>query len=426
MGFSSRESRRLTGIAALIAVAAVSVAGRAESSEAGEWPGLWGPNRNARVAGPLKLGPGAAVKEVWRRPIGKGYSEIAAVGGRGFTMFSDGEIDHLTAIDLATGKEVWRSRMEATHRGHDGSGDGALSTPVASGGRVFALEAGGKLFAFDAATGRELWQRDLTADFGAQAPWYGFATTPLPVGETLVVQTGAESDNLVALEQATGKTVWTSQPASQNGYSSPVLTTLAGVPQIVAATSDKLFAVDPEDGSVLWDHPAIAESRQSPVFFPEGRILITTWDESAVFEVTRAEETWKVEELWKKPILKATYSPAVFHEGHIYGMNRTYLTCLDAETGDVKWRHKVYNASLILVDGHLAILGEKSGNFHLVEADPEGYREKLRFRVFNPGAQSITGPMYVAGRFLLRNGEEIVMLELAEGSAGEGEERTGS
>jgi len=422
----TRKIWRSLPLLTLLSVVMSPGSGQAEPARPGAWPGLWGPDRNAHAAGPLDVGPNVQVKEIWRRPIGKGFSEVAVVDGRGYTMFSDGTLDHLTALDAGTGKEIWRAKLEATYRGHDGSDDGPISTPLVDGGRVFALNPWGKLFAFDAATGRELWRRDLKTELGVAPPFYGFATTPLPVGKTLVVQAGGtERNNLVALDPATGKTVWSSQPASQTGYSSPVLLTLAGVPQIVAAASDKVFAVKPEDGSLLWSHPALGEARQPPVLLPGNRLFVTCFDESAVLEVTHEGGTWKVREVWRKPVLKSSYSPTVYHQGYLYGMNGAVLMCLDAATGEAKWKERVYNGSLILVDGHLAVIGERSGNFLLVEATPEKFREKLKARVFTPGALSITGPTFVGGRFLLRNGEEMVMLELVAGKASAPEKEKG-
>jgi outer membrane protein assembly factor BamB len=410
-------------LAALMIRPPAPARGAEESPGTGDWPGLWGPARNARVAAPAVPGAAWQAREVWRRPLGKGYSEIAVVKDRGYTMLSDGEIDFLIGLDIATGKEVWRTRMAATHRGHDGSDDGPISTPFVSGGRIFALDPFGRLFAFDAATGKELWQRDLKADFAAVAPWYGFATSPLVIQEKLVVQAGGEKqNNLVALDPATGKTLWSSHPASQNGYSSPVAATLAGAAQVVAATTDKIFGVDPRTGTVLWSHAALGESRQSPMLLPDDRIFVNVWNESAVLKVTADAGAFKVEEVWRKPVFKSNYSPAVYHDGHLYGMNGIFLTCLDAASGELKWREKVYNGSLILVGDHLALLGERSGNFHLIAASPEGFREKLRVPVFNPGAKSVTGPVFAAGRFFLRNTEELVALEVGPAAAGAAKE----
>jgi len=397
---------------ALLLLAGAGPAG-AGDTPASDWPGLWGPHRDARVAGPLRAEPGMQLVEAWRRPLGKGYSEVAATAGRGYTMYSDGEVDHLLAFEVASGKEVWRARMAATYRGH-GSDDGPISTPVIADGRVFALDPWGVLFAFDAAAGRELWRRDLKADLGAVPPFWGFATSPLPLGKTLVVQAGgAERNNLVALDPATGKTLWASQPAKENGYSSPVSLTLAGTPQVVAATNDKIFGVKPEDGTVLWTLPGIGEPRQSPMPLPGDRLLVMSPDIAALLQVTHKDGVWQAVEVWKKPVFKGTYSPVVFHQGHLFGMNGMYLACVDPVTAEVKWREKIYSASLILVGDYLAVVGERSGSFQLVAATPEGFREALRIPVFTPGARTLTGPMFVDGGFLLRNGEEMVMLRLA-------------
>jgi hypothetical protein len=85
---------------------------------------------------------------------------------------------------------------------------------------------------------------------------------------------------------------------------------------------------------------------------------------------------------------------------------------VDPADGEVLWRQKVYTGSLILVDGHLVILGDSSGDLRIAEASPGGYREKLKVPVFNAGAASSTGPAFAAGRLLLRNVEEIVALEI--------------
>lgn len=413
---------RLANLGLLLGIAAGAAAGPAEPAPAASWPGLWGPNRDARVAVALKVEPGARLDDVWRRPIGKGVSEVAVVGARGFVSFTDGTTDRLMAFDVMTGKEIWQAPMATTHQGHGGEDDGPISTPLADAGRVFSLDPFGKLFAFDQATGRPLWRRDLAAELGGIAPFWGFATSPLPVGKTLVVQAGgAERNNLVALAADTGQTVWTSQPAKENGYSSPVLMTLGGVRQVVAATSDKLFGVDPDNGTVLWTHPALGEPRQSPVQLPGDRLFVTSWEESAVLRIERAAGTsgpWKVAEVWRKPVFKANYSPAVYRDGFLYGMNGTFLACLDPQTGEVKWRERTYDASLILVGGYLAVLGTRSGYFQLVEATPAGFRAVLKVRVFTPGALSMTGPMFVGGRFLLRNDEEMVMLRLTAGEKG--------
>jgi hypothetical protein len=78
----------------------------------------------------------------------------------------------------------------------------------------------------------------------------------------------------------------------------------------------------------------------------------------------------------------------------------------------VKWRQKTYSGSLILVNGHLVILGDASGDLRIALARPDQYQERLKVPVFNAGATSFTNPVFASGRLILRNTEEIVALEI--------------
>lgn len=404
------------GLAVLAAAALGLAADRADSAAAdNDWPGLWGPSRDARAAGTTGFTPAAAAKELWRRPLGSGYSGLSVVGGRGYTAHSDGKDDRVVAFDTATGKEVWSFRLDATYRGHDGSHDGPISTPTVDGDAVFLVSPRGKLHALEAATGKPLWQHDLKADFGAAEPLYGFATSPLVTGQLVVVQVGGEKNNLVAFDRKTGKLAWSSDHAKKTGYSSPVLATLGGVSQVVAVTTDKVYAVRAEDGKLLWSHPAVEEPGRSPLVLPGDRVLVPYWGETALLQITAKEGAFTASELWKKPLLRATYSPTVHHDGFLYGINSGYLNCVDPASGELKWRQKVYGGSLILVDRYLVVLGERSGKVQLVEASPEGFREKMSLNVFNPGAASFTSPSFAGGRLYLRNLEEMVAFQITAG-----------
>lgn len=381
----------------------------------GQWPGLWGAERNAVAAGAgWKIGPATQAKVLWRRPIGSGYSEVAIVDGRGYTMDTDGTNDRAVAFDPATGKEIWAVPVGAMYKGHDGSDDGPISTPTVDGGQVFVLGPRGGLFALAAADGKVLWKRDLAAELKIAAPFYGFAAAPLVAGKLVIVQAGGETHNLVAFDRATGKDAWSVAHSKKTGYASPIIATLGGVQQVVSLTADQAFGVRAEDGKLLWNHPVPDEPGRGPLVLPGDRVLVSFWGESILLQVSgnSKDGPFAAKEVWKKPQFRSTYSPAVFHAGHLFGMNGDYLVCVDPATGETKWRQKVYGNALIRVGDHLAVLGRSSGNLHLVEASPEGYREHLKARVFNPGARSYTGPSFAGGRLYLRNLEELVAVEI--------------
>jgi outer membrane protein assembly factor BamB len=393
--------------------------GWASSGEgAADWPRLWGPAGDARAlaSGPFSPGKPIRVRELWRRPLGSAFAAVSIVGHRGYTGISDGERDHVVALDVATGRELWRSCLGPTYRGHDGSKDGPVSTPTVDGGRVFALGPHGVLMALDAGSGKQLWQHDLVAELGAKAPAYGFGTAPLVVGARLIVQAGgATQHNLVAFDTSDGRLLWSVQHSNATGYASPVKATIAGEEQVVVLAADKLFAVRPRDGGLLWSHSlgtSSGEASRSPLILPGDRVLAPTGSESVLVQVSGRDGAFTASERWKSPRLKGSFSPTVYHDGFLYGFNGGFLTCLDLETAEPKWRERVYGGSLILVGGHLVVLGESSGNLHVAEATEAGFREKVKLPVFNAGAASVTGPSFGDGLLLLRNVEEMVAFEV--------------
>jgi outer membrane protein assembly factor BamB len=396
--------------------ALVLLAGR--STAQADWAQLWGPfgDGRAEAAASLPSAPSLKARELWRRPIGSGFSGVTEAAGRAYTALADGGADFLVAFDPRTGAEAWRARLGETYRGHDGSKDGPISTPAVGGGRVFIVGPHGVLLAADAASGRVAWRHDLKAEYGAADPVYGFGTSPLIVGSRVIVQAGGVKEhNLVAFDAATGRLAWSAHHATTTGYSTPVLATIAGVEQVVMVASEKLLAVRPADGTLLWSHalPAQGEPTRPPLVLPDGRILVPTWNDATMLRVTLEGGAYEVAELWKTPRLKATYSPTVLHDGHLYGFNSSYLVCLDPADGRLKWQQKLYGGALILVDGHLIVLSSGSGDLHVAAASPDGYREKLKLPVFNAGATSVTVPAFAGGRVLLRNVEDMVAVEIA-------------
>jgi hypothetical protein len=194
-----RHGRRAFTVATVLTLATVPPPARA-----GDWPQLWGPTVTAAVDA---ASPGGSVSlhELWRRPIGSGFSAISVAGERGYTGESDGTSDHAIAFDVRSGRTLWRAALGATYRGHDGSRDGPIATPAVSDGRVFMAGPHGLLVALDAASGGEQWRKDLLGELKLKAPSYGFGASPIVATGRVVLQVGgAEKSGLVALDAASG------------------------------------------------------------------------------------------------------------------------------------------------------------------------------------------------------------------------------
>jgi outer membrane protein assembly factor BamB len=385
---------------------------------ASDWPQLWGPQVTAAVEEPVMTG-GVKLEVLWRRPVGSGFSGIAVAGERGFTGESDGTNDQAIGFDVKTGATLWRTLLGPTYRGHDGSRDGPIATPAIGGGRVFMPGPHGALVAMDAASGRELWRRDLPKELQVKLPFYGFGASPVLVGDRLVLQVGgSEKSGLMAFESASGKLAWSSLLAEtkgdSTGYTMAAPVEVGGARQVVALGHDRVFGVRVEDGSLVWSHMLgePEEPTRAPLPLANGRLLLPLAANAVLLEVAKAGGALQAKEVWRSPRLKSSLSPNVAQGAFVYGFNGQFLVCLDAASGEARWRQKIYGGSLIRVGRHLLILGEQSGTLRLVEATPETYRSVAEAAVFNPGAQSSTGPSYADGRIFVRNTEEMVAVSL--------------
>jgi enterochelin esterase-like enzyme/outer membrane protein assembly factor BamB len=363
----------------------------AAPAAADEWPGLRGPNHDgsARRGSRFGAGPGTPVVR-WRARLGSGYSGVAVSGGRAVTMFSDGGDDVLAAFDEASGKELWRIRIAEKYKGLNGSFDGPISTPTIAGGRVFALGPAGQLLAADLATGRELWRVDLPAREGATKPELGFASSPMVAGGVVVVQVGGPGRAVVGFDPSTGERRWTVGDDVVQ-YQSPALVRVGRRDIVVAVGDARLIGIDPASGEVLFDQPHggepvwIAANSAVPMPAGDGRLFVKTHvDNSTMYRLVESTDgRISPKALWTAPVLRQTYAIPVYHDGHLYGMNgRTVFTCVDAETGEMRWRTREPGDGWPILVGDQIVFVTKAQTLHVGPASPHGWTERARLELF--------------------------------------------
>ncbi len=388
-----------------------------------DWPGRLGPTADGRSAakGVFAAKPTVTLKKDWGQRFDAGRAGVSVANGRVVTLVGQEDRDFAVAWDAATGRELWRVELGPTHPDQFG---GPVSTPALDGTRAFVLGSSCVLRALDAATGRELWTLDLKVRFQAE-PRQGCQSSPIVSQGRLVVQTAAvapEQPRVVALDPATGESAWQTKFAERAPYSSPLAATLAGVPQVLVHHAiagppplGGVTALDPGTGAILWSQTPSATkafSFEAPMVLGNDRVAVLTWNDFAAQQVKKDGATWRMEEVWRSADLTASIAPPVLHEGHLYGFGGDDLACVEAATGKVAWKHKLYGGSVILVDGHLVVLSSASGEVRVVEATPAAYREKAMLPVLARGARSDAPPSFADGRLYVRSDEEVAALSI--------------
>lgn len=413
----------MTSRSTRIAVCLLAACGFTLSAHGDDWPSRLGPTFDGRAsaAGVFTGKPRIGLKKVWSQRFETGRAGVSIANGRVVTLVGDAEHDFAVAWDAATGRELWRVDLGATHADQYG---GPTSTPALDGTRAFVLAPSCLLRALDAATGRELWTVDLKARYQS-APRQGCVSSPVVHDGRLIVQTAAvapEQPRVVALDPATGEPAWQTKFAERAPYTSPLAATIAGVPQLLVhhavvgpPSLGGLTAIDPRTGAVLWSQtPAATKafSFESPMMLGGDRVAVLTWNDFAAQQVKREGAAWTMGELWRSSDLSAAISPPVLHDGHLYGFGGDDLVCVDAATGKVAWKQRLYGGSVILVDGHLVVLSQASGEVRIVEATPAAYREKAKLEVLARGARADAPPSFAGGLIFVRNDEELAALSI--------------
>jgi outer membrane protein assembly factor BamB len=380
-----------------------------------DWPGFRGPNRDGiihgvRVETDWSKSPPV---QLWRRPIGPGWSSFAVHGNVLYTQEQRGEDEIVAAYSVTTGEPVWRHRDPVRFWESNG-GAGPRATPTLSNGRVYTFGATGILNALDAANGAVVWSRNAATDTGVEVPGWGFASSPLVVDDEVIV---AASGRLAAYDIATGHPRWFG-PTGGGGYSSPHLVTIDGVAQILLLRGAHSTSVAPADGTLLWEHTwQTGVSILQPAVAADGDILIGGGDSMGGvgmrrIAVAQGPGGWNVEERWTSTGLKPYFNDFVVHKGHAFGFDGSILASIDLEDGKRKWKGGRYgNGQLVLLpDQDLLLVLSEDGELALVAAAFDQFKELARFPAIE--GKTWNHPVLVGDILLVRNGEEMAAFRL--------------
>jgi outer membrane protein assembly factor BamB len=381
------------------------------------WPSFRGPRGDGIYEREpiLTNWPTAGLKPLWRQPVGGGYASFAIAEGFAFTIEQRRESEVVTAYDMATGREIWTNGWPA-HFDESMGGDGPRATPAYSDGKVYALGAEGEFRCLDAQTGKTLWSHNIVAEYQAEVPTWAIAPSPLVIGDNVIVVSGAgHGKTVLCFDKKSGELRWSSLD-DVTGYSSPMLVTLCGEPQILISCETRTVGLQPASGKALWEYPWQVLHNQRPIAQPvllgTNRFALSAgyFTGCAAVELTRTQDSFTTRALWKNTNLKNKFTSSVYWLGHIYGLDEDILTCLDADTGQRKWKDGRYGyGQLLLASGHLIILSGE-GELALVKASPERFQEIARFPAIH--GKTWNHLAIADGKLLVRNSAEMACFQI--------------
>jgi len=402
---------------------------RWETNESGDFPRFLGPAGNAGVdAFPIPTS-GDDYTEVWRRPIGAGWSGFAVSDGHAVTLEQRGDEEVIACYALDTGAPEWSISVPARHETVLG-GVGPRSTPTIRAGVVYATGATGWLHAIDGPTGKVIWRKNVLDDLGidpaahAAAVAWGRAGSPL-VTESLVVvpgggplEQGGGMVSLVAYDRVTGGRVWTGGD-EQISYVTPILTTHAGREVVLSVNEASVSAYDPADGRAVRSFPwpghsnSDASCSQAHVL-DDGRVFISKGYGigAAVFEPESGSEPLGFRQVWARPgMLKTKFTNVAIHDGHAYGLSDGILECVRLADGTRMWKGGRYGQGQVLRVRGVLLVQAESGEVVFVDCSPQEHLVRGRLAALD--GQTWNNPCVTAGRLLVRNAEQAACYRFA-------------
>ncbi|MEJ7592578.1 MAG: PQQ-binding-like beta-propeller repeat protein [Planctomycetaceae bacterium] len=190
-------------------------------------------------------------RELWRHPVGRGWSSFAVVGAYCVTQEQRENLEAVVCYELGTGNEVW-CHLDATRFEEYTSGPGPRATPTMYEGRVYTYGATGTLNCLDGSTGSVVWTRQIGPDVSPSL--FGDVSSPLVYGQRVFVSPGGAAGSLVALDCLTGDLLW-SEGSRKPGYSSPHLFLRQNMAQVLVFDAIGLHGHDAATGATRWSFP---------------------------------------------------------------------------------------------------------------------------------------------------------------------------
>ena len=422
-----------------------------------DWPQFLGPNRDesSPEKGLLRQWPEGGPKVLWTAPVTRGYGTPVVSKGEVFLLGGGAGGRSISCLEAFTGASRWefgydtrKADKKEAKRMEPAWGWCPRSSAAVTDRYVYTVDEIGEMYCLDRRTGKEVWYRDMDADFSpSHNDWKGWSASGVVIDKVVVLPASREATDpepiherkLVGLDVATGKTLWEytesldlkkDGPGAGGGvYSTPQAADFAGEHCLVWAGSKGLVAVRASDGKKVWEY---AEKKQA-VWLSTPQVMGDLIYQGRLLRVDRTLAPFASSVVWESPIPYAasTYSTPVRCGDYLYGffytnnspvgdrgaLHNVRLSCVELKTGREVWKKEdlPHSVSIITADG-LLIARWQAGLF-LIEPSPEGYREKGKVSLNTPGGLSTTGwtmPALAYGRLYVRCEKEIACFQVTE------------
>jgi len=385
------------------------------AQDAAQWRGQ---NRDGlyQENGLLKSWPAEGPKLLWHNDnLGDGFSSAAIVAPD--RIYTAGTIDgkgYIFAFSM-DGKLIW-----STVYGEEWteSYPGTRSTPVINEGKVYLMNAFGKIVCLGADKGEILWSTDIMKDYDGLNIVWGVTENLLVDGDKVFCTVGGPVNNVIALNKTTGKLIWSNQGnGEKSAYCSPIIIPCAGRKIVVTMTEKSILGLDAETGQKLWSYEQINKysvHANSPLYSDGYLYCVSGYGYGGVMLKLAADGT-SVEKSWFNAALDNRMGGMVLMNGLVYGLGDKVkgIHCLNWKTGEEVAFDKFNGkpGSIIAADGMMYTYDE-SGEVALLEPTPTGFVKVSAFKVPYGTQQHWAHPVIENGMLYIRHGNSMMVYDI--------------
>jgi outer membrane protein assembly factor BamB len=370
--------------AAMASAAIVVLDAPLSAQNALDYPQWRGKTRDGSASGFVE--PNAwpqALKQQWKVEVGEGYATPLLIGDVVYVFTRHDEQEVLTALDKATGTELWHSGYAAVYAPSQPTrvhGSGPKATPLFLDGKLFTQGISGIVSAFDGASGKRLWQTREPAEH----PFYSAASSPTGELGLMLVHPG-NYEALTAYDVNDGTVKWV---AGDGGFfMSPLIVTLEGIHQVVTVTQSAVIGVSIPDGRLLWRYPwsGGGTGGSMPVAYG-GTIIVSADTGVTALRPSRRGDTWEAETVWETKDVSMYLSNPVVLGDTLFGFskrNSGQFFAIDARDGKVLWLgppREATNAAVVKADKLLFFLND-DGKLIIARASRDSFQAVARYTV---------------------------------------------
>ncbi len=405
------------------------------------WPQWRGPRRDgiSDETGLAPTWPQGGPRMIWSaNDLGRGYSAPVIQGNRIWLTGDVNEELRIFALDLE-GKQVWQATNGAAWKGPY---PGARSCVAVSGGRLFHLNAHGRVVCLDPASGRELWAAQLFDLFGGKNNTWGMSECLLVDNEHVIVTPGGSRALMAALNAGDGSIVWATQSLrlgasdlprfervlepegewDHASYASPILINIGGRRMLLNTSLRHMFGVDATTGELLWTRalPSRFEVIASSVVLVDDGLFVTAPDAGGgrLYRLRQQNHSVIPELVWTSP-LDTCHGGVVLVNGRLYGSwyrAGKGWAAIEAESGAVRYELAGTPKGSILYGDHRIYALSETGEMLLLRPGAAAFAVEGRFQFVGQKVNDAWAhPVVESKRLYLRYHERLACYDVDVG-----------